>query len=116
MQDPAIKEDIDFPYGKTNLYSLLKRLGCWYQRRGRKGIVNERSELITWSGSYLNHIKKVRENEPQREIVYTDENWLNAGHKVKKGWVDLKAFQNPRHSIKKFASVGCTKDNVGKEL
>ena len=55
------------------------------------------------------------EKEPQREIVYTDETWLNAGHKVKKEWVDLKALENPRRSIEEFGSVGCTKDNnVGK--
>ena len=73
-----------------------------------------RSDLITWRGSYLKRIKEVREKEPQREIVYTDETWLNAGHKVKKEWVDLKALENPRRSIKEFGSVGCTKDNVGK--
>ena len=89
-------------------------MGFWYQRRGREGIVNEGSDLITWRGSYLKRIKEVREKEPQREIVYTDETWLNAGHKVKKEWVDLKALENPRRSIKEFGSVGCTKDNVGK--
>ena len=109
-----LKEDIDFPYGKTNLYNLLKKLGFRYQRRGREGIVNERSDLITWRGSYLKRMKEVGENEPQREIVYTDETWLNAGHKVKKEWIDLKALENPLRSIKKFGSVGCTKDNVGK--
>ena len=39
---------------------------------------------------------------------------MNAGHKVKKKWVDLKALENPRRSIKEFGSVGCTKDNVRK--
>ena len=39
-----LKEDIDFPYGKTKLYNLLKKLGFRYQRRGREGIVNERSD------------------------------------------------------------------------
>ena len=99
-----LKEDINFPYGKTNLYNLLKKVGFRYQRRGREGIVNERSDLITWRWSYLKPIKEVRENEPQREIVYTDETWLNAGHKVKKEWVDLKALENPRRSIKEFGA------------
>ena len=89
-------------------------MGFRYQRRGRDGIVNERSDLITWRRSCLKSIKEVREKEPQREIVYTDEIWLNAELKVKKKWVDLKALENPRRSIKEFGSVGCTKDNVGK--
>ena len=93
---------------------MLKKLGFRYQRRGREGIVSERSDLITWRGSYLKRMKEVREKEPQREIVYTDETWLNAGREVKKEWVDLKVLENPRRSIKEFGSVGCTKDNVGK--
>ena len=68
-----LKEDIDFPYRKTNLYNLLKKLGFRYQRRGREGIVNERSDLIMWRGSYSKRKKEVREKEPQKEIVYTGE-------------------------------------------
>ena len=56
-----LKEDINFLYGKTNLYNLLKKLGFRYQRRGREGIVNERSDLITWRGSHLKRKKEVRE-------------------------------------------------------
>ena len=39
---------------------------------------------------------------------------MNAGHKVNKEWVDLKASENARRSIKEFGSVGWTKENVGK--
>ena len=67
-----------------------------------------------WRESFLRRIREVREKEPQREIVYTDETWLNGGHRVKKEWVDLKALENPRRSIKEYGTVGCTKDNVGK--
>ena len=64
--------------------------------------------------SFLRRIREVREKEPQIEIVYTDETWLNGSHRVKKEWVDLKALENPRRSIKEYGTVGCTKDNVGK--
>ena len=47
---------------------------------------------------FLRRIREVREKEPQREIVYTDETWLNGGHRVKKEWVDLKALENPCRS------------------
>ena len=32
----------------------------------------------------LRRIKEIREKEPKRQIVYTDETWLNSGHRVKK--------------------------------
>ena len=39
----------------------------------------------------LRIIKEIREKEPERQIVYTDETWLNSGHRVKKEWIDLMA-------------------------
>ena len=109
-----LKEEINFPYGRTHLFRLLKTLGFKYKKRGRESILNERSDLIMWRESFLRRIREVREKAPQREIVYTDETWLNGSHRVKKEWVDLKALENPRRSIKEYGTVGCTKDNVGK--
>ena len=109
-----LKEEINFPYGRTHLFRLLKTLGFKYKKRGRESILNERSDLIMWREPFLRRIREVREKEPQREIVYTDETWLNGGHRVKKEWVDLKDLENPRRSIKEYGTVGCTKDNVGK--
>ena len=62
----------------------------------------------------MTRIKEIRENEPHREIVYTDETWLHAGHKVKKEWVNLKALENPRRSIVDYGTVGCTTDLLGR--
>ena len=76
----------------------LKPLGLSIKNEAEK--VNERSDLIMWRESFLRRIREVREKEPQREIVYTDETWLNGGHRVKKEWVDLKALENSRCSIK----------------
>ena len=58
----------------------------------------------------MRRIQEIRKKEPDREIVYTDETWLNAGHRIKKEWVDLEAWQNPRRSIAGYGTVGCTKD------
>lgn len=109
-----LKEDIDFPYGVTHLYKLLKFLGFQYKKKGRESILHERSDLVAWRESFLRRIKEIREKEPNRELVYTDETWLNADHRVKKEWVDLKALENPRRSIETYGTVGCTKDKVGK--
>ena len=68
-----LKEEVDFPYGRTHSYNLLKTLGFKYKKRGREGIINKRSDLIVWRESFSRHIKEVREKEPGREIVYTDE-------------------------------------------
>ena len=36
---------------------------------------------------------KIREADPERAIVYTDETWLNQEHRTKKEWVDLETLK-----------------------
>ena len=62
----------------------------------------------------MRRIQEIRKNKPDREIVYTDEDWLNAGHRIKKEWVDLEALQYPRRSTANYGTVGCTKDLMGR--
>ena len=62
----------------------------------------------------LRRIKEIREKQPERQIVYTDETWLNSGHRFKKEWISLKALENPPRSIHDYGTVGCTKDPVGR--
>ena len=66
----------------------------------------------------MRRIQEIRKNEPDREIVYTDETWLNADHRIRKKWVDLETLQNPRRSIADYGTVGCTNDLMrrGKHL
>ena len=65
------------------------RLGFKFKRQGMERIIYERNDLVSWREKYLREIAKVRETEPQREILYMDETWLNEGHRLQKEWVDL---------------------------
>ena len=47
-----LKEEINFPYGRTHLFRLLKTLGFKDKKRGRESILNERSDLIIWRESF----------------------------------------------------------------
>ena len=38
--------------------------------------------------------KKFRENNPDKDIVHTDETWVNQGHRTKKEWVDVESLKN----------------------
>ena len=109
-----LKEEIAFPYSISTLGFVLKKLGFRFKRRQRESIIHERSDLIAWRESFLRRIKEIRKKEPEHQIVYTDETWLNSGHRVKKEWIDLKALENPRRSIHDYGTVGCTKDPVGR--
>ena len=75
-----LKEEIDFPYSISTLGFVVKKLGFHFKRRQRESIIHERSDLIAWRESFLRRIKEIREKEPERQIVYIDETWLNSGH------------------------------------
>ena len=79
-----LKEKMNFPYGKTHLWRLLKKMGFGYEKRGRQRIISERPEIIAWRERYLRRIRKIREVDPERAIVYMDETWLTQGHSTKK--------------------------------
>ena len=100
------KEKMNFPYGKTRLWRLLKKIGFGYEKRGRQRIISERPEIIAWRERYLRpdlrRIRKIREADPERAIVYTDETWLNQGHRTNKKWVDLETLKEKKSEI--FAS------------
>ena len=79
-----LKEKINFSYSKTHLWRSLKKMGFGYKKRGRQRMISERPEIIAWRERYLRRIRKIREADPERAIVYTDETWLNQGHRTKK--------------------------------
>ena len=64
----------------------------------------------------VRRILKIREADPERAIVYTDEIWLNQGHRTKKEWVDLEMLQekNLRSLRLSGLTVGCTKEMTSK--
>ena len=87
-------------------------MGFGYEKLGRQRIISERPVIVAWRERYLRRIRKIREADPERAIVYTGETWLNQGHRTKKEWVDLEALKekNLRSFRLSGLTVGCTKD------
>ena len=82
----AVNSDPDLPdFKRTTLYELLKDLGFVYERRGKKALLLERDD-IAWRHKYLHKIKKFRSEN--RNIVYTDETWINVGQCTSRHWKD----------------------------
>ena len=99
-----------------HLWRLLKKMGFGYEKRGRQRTISERREIIARRERYLRRIRKIREADPERAIVYADETWLNQGHRTKKEWVDLETLKekNLRSLRLSGLTVGCTKELTGK--
>ena len=111
-----LEEKMNFPCRRTHLWRLLKKMGFGYEKWGRQRIISERPEIIAWRERYLRRIRKIREADPERATVFTDETWLNQGHRTKKEWVDLETLKekNLRSLRLSGLTVGCTKEMTGK--
>ena len=83
----AVNNDPDLPNLKrTTLYRLLNDIGFVYGKKEKKALLIERDDIISWRHRYLAEIRKMR-NEG-RNIVYSDESWINLGHTVGREWQD----------------------------
>ena len=111
-----LKEKMDFPYGRSHLHKLLKKMGFSFKFRGKERLIYEISDIIAWRERYLRAIKKFRENNPDKDIVYTDETWLNQDHRTKKEWVDVESLKNLSRRQQGYndLTIGCTKPSTGK--
>ena len=105
---------MDYPYKRDNLCLLLIKMGFKFTRRGRNSLIHEHEDLIAERAKFTRRIREIREKEPHRKIIYTNETWVNENHRLKKECVDLELIQNPYRSLKDFGTVGETKEKCGK--
>ena len=110
----AVKSQLNFPYGRENLRQILIKIGFRYRKRGRERIFYERGDIVSWREKYLRRIKQIREQEPERDIVYLDETWLTEGHQKNKEWVDTSTLKDPQKTKSLSLTTGCTNVHVGK--
>ena len=91
-------------------------MGFSFKFRDKERLIYERSDIIAWRERYLRAIKKFRENNPDKDMVYTDETWPNQGHRTKKEWVDVESLKNlsRRQPGYNDLTIGCTKPSTGK--
>ena len=104
----AVKSQLNFPYGRENLLQILIKIGFRYRKRGRERIFYERGDIVSWREKYLRRIKQIREQEPERDIVYLDEAWLTEGHQKNKEWVDTSTLKDPQKTKSLSLTTGCT--------
>lgn len=76
---------IEFKGKKTTLKVILKEMGFrWRKCTDNRALLMERTDIVAQRINFLRKIKCFREEG--RDIVYTDETYVNAGHTVSKCW------------------------------
>ena len=88
-----LKEEINFPCGRTHLFRLLKTLGFKYKKRGRESILIERSDLIMWRESFFKtYQRSQRKRASERNSLYR-RNMVKWRSQAKKGMGGLKSLR-----------------------
>ena len=78
-------DSIRFKGGREILRRILKEMGfVWRKSTDNRKFLMERSDIVAQRINFLRQMKKYREEG--REIVYTDESYVNAGHAVTRCW------------------------------
>ena len=80
------KEECGFPGGRFCLWRVLKEMGFTYKKRDNKKYIYEQTNILEQRHTYLQTIRKLRQEH--KNLVYTDETWVNAHHNNEYIWVD----------------------------
>ena len=65
---------------------VLKEMGFTYKKRDNKKYIYEQTNILEQRHTYLQTIRKLRQEH--KNLVYTDETWVNAHHNNEYIWVD----------------------------
>ena len=80
------KEECGFPGGRFCLWRVLKEMGFTYKKRDNKKYIYEQTNILEQRHTYLQTIRKLRQEH--KNLVYTDETWVNAHHNNEYIWLD----------------------------
>lgn len=92
-------------FSRSTLYRLLKDIGFSFEKIGKKVMMMDRDDIIRWRHTYLRNIRRYRSEG--RNIVFTDESWVNVGHFVSKAWTDT-TVSTSRNAFINDLSTGLT--------
>ena len=78
-----LKEKMNFPWGKTHLWRLLRKMGFGYEKRGRQRIISERPEIIAWRERYLRRIRKILRSRSRKSHSLYGRDMVESGTSYK---------------------------------
>ena len=90
------------------------KIGFVYRRRQKKSAyLKESVEISAWRAKYLREIRSERRENPDKEVIYLDETWVNEGYSKEFGWEDTVTLKNPMMSIKGRLTAGTIPTPLG---
>jgi hypothetical protein len=68
--------ELEYNYGRTTLYSILKSMGFRYKLENNRKILMERSFIIAKKIKFLRTYLQYLKNYPNVKFIYLDETWI----------------------------------------
>ena len=86
LQEISLDTNYQFPYGRTTLYKIIKKLAFKYKKADNRKVIMESPRLVAWRYEYPMKIKKYRlENFL---ICYLHELWFDSHNTTRMLWSD----------------------------
>ena len=86
LKELSAGTNYEFPYGRTTLFHLVKKLGFNYQKADNRKVLMESPRIVAWRWKYLRQVEKFRSDGSL--IVYLDETWFDSHDTARVVWSD----------------------------
>lgn len=80
----ALRDSIDFEFGRTTLSFILHDLGFEFYKCDNRSVLLERTDVVCQRRRFLRNIRAARREG--RDIIFLDETWLNQAHTLSRSW------------------------------
>ena len=87
-----VTEDVELNVSRSSLRKILLRNGYRFRKINKRRILMEKPAVVAARARFLRRMKKIRQEEPDRTIVYLDETWFNQYDYLEKAWLDEEEF------------------------
>ena len=86
---------------RSSLRKLLLRNGFRYRKVNNRKLLMERPCVRAARARYLRELRRIRNTEPSRVIVYLDETWFNQYDIEQQAWLDAREVSGKKNVIGK---------------
>lgn len=96
-----VTRELNLSMSRSSLRKLLLQNGFRYRKVNNRKLLMERPCVRLARARYLRQIRKIRNTEPHRVIVYLDETWYNQYDIDQQAWLDDREVSGKKNVIGK---------------
>ncbi|XP_043234052.1 uncharacterized protein LOC122392576 [Amphibalanus amphitrite] len=96
-----VTSELDLTFSRSSLRKILLQNGFRYRKVNNRKLLMERPYVRAARARYLREMRRIRNTEPDRAVIYLDETWFSQFDFDQKGWLDDREFCGRRSVVGK---------------